>query len=178
MAIKKVTQAGQAVIRRKAKPVAMSISKVTKRLVKDLIDTMRAANLIGIAAPQIGKSLRVIVTEIRATKLRKGEKNMVDSLRVFINPKIVSVSKKQALGWEGCGSIAFGKLFGKVRRPVSVTVRALDRQGKPFELSATNLLARVIQHEVDHLNGILFTDTADPATFISSTEYKRLRKKK
>lgn len=144
----------------------------------DLIDSMRHHELVGMAAPQIGKGVRIFVTEIRKTKLRKGEsiKN-VDPLRVFVNPRVLSVSKKEAKGWEGCGSVASAGLFGMVRRPTSVTVEALDENGKKFRLKASNLLARVIQHEVDHLNGIVFADKADTKTYMSKNEYLKLKAK-
>ena len=104
MALKKVFQAGNPVIRQKALIVGKIKSAPIQTIIRDLTDTMRAQNLVGIAAPQIGKSLRIFVTEIRKTKLRK---NIVpDELRVFINPKIITVSKKTDFGWEGCGSVA------------------------------------------------------------------------
>lgn len=93
MATKKTTQIGNPILRAKAEVVKDIKSKSVKNLITDLTDTMRANNLVGIAAPQIGKSLRIFVTEIRKTKLRKSD--VVDKFRVFINPRIVSVSKKK-----------------------------------------------------------------------------------
>ena len=131
------------------------------------------------AAPQIGKGLRIFVTEVRKTKLRKGVGiENVDPLRVFINPKILSVSKKENKDWEGCGSVASANLFGMVKRPSSVVVEALDEKGEEFHLKASNLVARVIQHEMDHLDGIVFADRADTKTYMSKSEYLKLRARK
>ncbi len=143
---------------------------------KDLVDSMRHHGLVGMAAPQIGKSYRIFVTEIRKTKFRKA--SQTDSLKVFINPKLISVSKKQTKDWEGCGSVATANLFGKVTRPHSVKVRAQNVDAKIFTLDASGLLARIIQHEVDHLNGKVFTDTADANTYMSRNEYLKIRKRK
>ncbi len=178
MAIKKVTQAGQKVLRTKAKRVTDVSSPSIKRLVKDLADTMKAAHLIGIAAPQIGQGVRVFVSQLTSTGTRAVKKGDADPLRVFINPEIISYSKQQKLGWEGCGSIAYGKVFAKVLRPVAVTVRALDVRGEPFELHAHGLLARVIQHEFDHLNGVFFTDKMDASTVVTSDEYMKMARAK
>jgi len=131
------------------------------------------------AAPQIGQNVRMFVSEVRKTKLRKKQsvKN-IDELRVYINPEVVWSSKDKVSGWEGCGSVAFANLFGKVKRSKKVVVRALDGDGNEFTIKADNLLARVIQHEVDHLNGVIFTDTADLKTFMSQDEYLKKFEKK
>ena len=180
MIIKKVTQVGNQLIRAKARKVADPKSKRVQRVITNLIDSMHYYELVGVAAPQVGRSLRIFVTEIRATKLRKGQslKN-VDTLRVYINPHIIWRSKRQVSGYEGCGSVASAALFGTVKRPESVIVRGQDKQGKGFELKASNLLARVIQHEYDHIEGIVFTDRADSGSFMSRNEYlDKFRKKK
>ncbi|MBI4087191.1 peptide deformylase [Candidatus Kaiserbacteria bacterium] len=174
-----ITQIGNKLIRAKAKKVSNPTSKVIQTIIKDLVASMHTHELVGIAAPQIAKSVRVFITEIRKTQLRKGQsiKN-VDPLRIFINPKVLSVSKEKTSGWEGCGSIAFAHLFGVTRRPASVTIEALDEKGKKFRLKAGGLLARVIQHEIDHLDGVVFTDKADASTYMSRDEYLKLRAKK
>jgi len=170
--IEQVTQVGNPLIRAKARKVANPQSKEVQRVITNLIDSMHHYELVGMAAPQIGSNLRIFVSEIRATQLRKGKtvKDM-DGLKVYINPKIISYSKKQASGYEGCGSIGSAGIFAVVKRPESIIVKAQDRNGNDFELRATNLLARVIQHEVDHINGIVFTDKADPKTYMSRNEY-------
>jgi peptide deformylase len=180
MIIKQATQVGNHLIRAKTKSVINIRSKKVKKLIKDLVDSMRYHDLVGMAAPQIGVGLRVFVSEIRKTKIRKGEsvsKNM-DALRVYINPKIIWKSKKQIWGYEGCGSVGLAKLMGKVKRPQGVVVEATDEKGKRFRLKAANLLARVIQHEMDHLNGVVFTDNANSKTFMSINEYLKKFSKK
>lgn len=172
MIIKEVIQVGNPLIRVKAKKVSSPRSKKIQQIITNLVDSMRYYNLVGMAAPQIGKSFRIFVSEIRETKFRKNQniKN-TDKLRVYINPKIVWCSKKRITGYEGCGSVAFSNIFGKVRRPKSIIVQAQNRDGKNFKLKANNLLARIIQHECDHLNGIVFTDKADPKSYMSRNEY-------
>jgi peptide deformylase len=152
--IKNAVQIGSRIVRNKSKSV--EDFKNAKKLVNDLTDSMRHYGLVGMAAPQIGINLRVFVSEIRKTKTRKLQ--VLDSLRVFINPKIIDRSKKQTILYEGCGSLAYGEIFGPVKRPAEVTIEAYDLQGKKFILKAKNLLAKVIQHEIDHLDGIICID--------------------
>lgn len=174
MVLQEVTQLGNPMLRAKAKPINAT-SKAAGKIVTDLIDSMRHHGLVGISAPQIGKGARIFVTELRKTKFRK--KAQTDKLRIFINPRIRSFSKKQSKGWEGCGSVASANLFGITKRPASLLITAQDLSGATFELAAKSLLAQVIQHEMDHLNGKVFTDHADPKTYMSQTEYLRMRKK-
>lgn len=157
MSIRPTIQIGNKVIRQKAKKVTNLISKEVQGIVNNLIDTMRKQNLVGMAAPQIGKSARIFVTEIRTTTYRKNI-GKLDSLKVFINPTITWRSKKEVSGYEGCGSVAHAQLFGLVKRPDSVICKAYDTEGKAFEIKASKLLARIIQHEIDHLNGVIFLD--------------------
>ena len=157
MVIKPAIQIGDPVIRGVAKtfPRAEIGSRASKALVRNLIDSMRFHNLVGMAAPQIGVGLRVFVTEIRRTNARRASP---DKVRVFINPVIARASKRKVMSAEGCGSVAHGKLFGAVPRAERVTVTAFDGKGARFRLSAGGLLACIIQHETDHLNGIVFLD--------------------
>ena len=178
MIIRKTVQVGNPVIRAKAKAVKDIASKETKRTVKNLIDSMRHHELVGMAAPQIGVGMRIFVSEIRTTDFRKDLKKNAEALRVFINPKITARSTKTYKGWEGCGSVVNGELFGKVSRPYKVTVTAHNEHGEKFELVATDLLARIIQHEIDHLDGKLFVDTVDTKTYGVKEELLRQSKKK
>ena len=155
MAIKKTAEIGSKMIRSKAKEVDMRASAKVRKIITDLNDTMRDTNLVGMAAPQIGIGSRIFVTEIRKTILRK-DISILDPLKIFINPEIKRVSKKMVEGYEGCGSVASGGLFGLVKRPETVSVRATNENGEEFELETSGLLARIIQHEVDH-----FIDEAD-----------------
>lgn len=143
------------VLRTKAKKVA-DPSRLGS-LVDDLIETMIAESGVGLAAPQLGKSVRVFVTGI--------DKHY----NAFINPEIIAVSEEQIWWEEGCLSLP--RMLGEVKRPKQVTVRALDRHGKQITISADNLTARVLQHEHDHLEGILFPDRmSDLATLKKLTE--------
>lgn len=128
-----------------AKPVAEVDARIRK-LVANMAETMYAAPGIGLAATQVNAHERVIVIDISETH---------DALRVFINPVLVAQSGR-ALGEEGCLSVP--GVFDKVERAERITVRALDRDGKPFELEADGLLAVCIQHEMDHLMGKVFVD--------------------
>ena len=128
-----------------AKPVAGVDARI-RQLVDDMAETMYAAPGIGLAATQVNVHERVIVIDISETH---------DELRVFINPEIVAQSGREE-SEEGCLSVP--GVFDKVQRAERVTVRALDRDGKPFELAADGLLAVCIQHEMDHLMGKVFVD--------------------
>ena len=108
---------------------------------------MYKTDLIGIAAPQIGENYQIFVTHPRNTSARKLVR--ADRLRVFINPKIVHKSKKMSEIYEGCGSL--GDVFGPVLRPKEVQIEAFDENGQKFSLRSNGILARVIQHEFDHL---------------------------
>ena len=170
MSIKRATQIGEGVIRQKAALVKNALDKKAQQIIKDLVDSMRHDNLVGMAAPQIGRGLRIFVTEIRHTTYRKNI-SKPDPLRVFINPRIVWRSKRKAIGYEGCGSVASSALFGLVKRPASVICRALDKNGEPFTVRATGLLARAIQHEMDHLNGIVFIDQVSTKSLVDKETY-------
>ena len=132
MAVQKISEISSKPIRSKSKKVLNIQGPHIKKLIKDLKDTMRYNNLVGIAAPQIGKSLRIFITEVRETKYRK--KIKPDPLRVFINPRIVSHSKRIVGGYEGCGSVASTIIFGPVKRYFSVVVRAQDQQGRDLNI--------------------------------------------
>lgn len=172
---RKATQAGNPIIRKKSSEVKDKdiVSQIIKKIVRDLTDSMRFHGLVGMAAPQIGVNLRIFVTEIRKTKVRRKQKK-IDPLRVYINPRILSSSKKQSSGYEGCGSVAFAQLFGPVKRAETLVVEAYDEQRRKFKVKATGLLARVIQHELDHLTGILFIDkVGNTKKLMSKDEYVR-----
>ena len=160
------------ILRQVATRVEDVYDKEIQQLITDCIDTMYAEDLAGYAAPQLGESVRVFVTELRETKYRKGINPT--PLTVYINPKITSRSPETELGWEGCGSIP--DVFGQVERSKDITVTYTNQNGKLESLDASGLLARVIQHEYDHLEGILFTDLADPKSLISREEYSQITK--
>ncbi|MDP4096821.1 peptide deformylase [Paenibacillus sp. P96] len=131
--------------------VAKEVTKVTpnvQKLLDDMADTMYDAEGVGLAAPQVGILKRLIVVDA-------GDEH---GLIKMINPEIVAKEGEQ-FGPEGCLSIP--GLNGDVRRAEKVKVRGLDREGKPLTVTATGLLSRAFQHEIDHLNGVLFTDIAE-----------------
>jgi peptide deformylase len=135
---------GDPILRQETKPVA-AVTDELRTLIDDMFDTMHRAKGIGLAAPQVGRLERVAVVDVEAGK----------QPIVLVNPEIISV-EGSAKSEEGCLSIP--DVFGDVERPTRVVVRALDRNGKSFEMEASDLLARCIQHENDHLHGKLFID--------------------
>lgn len=152
-------------------------SKV-KKVIKDLRDTMIKNDLIGMAAPQIGYNYKIFITQPRKTKARKLPKG--DKLRVYINPRIVKVSKKENIIYEGCGSVLNGNLFGPVKRPQVITIEASNEKGEKFQLRCDGILARVIQHENDHMVGIEFTEKILDYKKLMNKEFyvKRIRNSK
>ena len=156
MSIRKTIQIGDPKLHAKNEIVKDFRSKKVKRVIKDLVDTMLENGLVGMAAPQIAENYKIFVTEPRETKTRKAENT--DTLRVFINPKIIEFSKKETIIYEGCGSVISGQLFGPVKRSEEIVVEAYSEDGKKFRLTCNGLLARVILHENDHLNGVEFTE--------------------
>lgn len=170
--IEPLSQVGSDVIRTKAKQVRVPLGKADKQTLTDLIDTLRASELVGIAAPQIGRSVRMFLTEIRKTKFRN---EGLDPLRVFINPTIVEYSTDYDLGFEGCGSVAHSDLFGQVFRAKRVRVQYSTEEGEEKDEWFEGFVARVIQHEFDHIEGVVFLDKlATTKTVKSSTEVKKL----
>ncbi len=178
MIIKNITQIGNPTLNQKSKLVKKIDSKEVQRIIKDLIDSMRYHNLVGMAASQISEKLRIFVTEVRKTPYRNPKD--IDKLRIYINPKITWTSKKKVIIYEGCGSVAYAKLFAPVRRPEKITIEAFDEKGNKFRLKTGRLLSRVIQHEYDHLDGTEFTEKiTDIKKIMSSEEYiKRIALKK
>lgn len=175
MAVRKVIQIGHPALKAKNKIIANSNSPKMKQLIIDLVDTMRKNDLIGIAAPQIGENYKIFVTEPRKTKTRTGDQ--IDKLRVYINPKITFFSQKQSIIYEGCGSVVKGTLFGPVKRSKEITTEAINEKGKKFKLTTDGILARVIQHEYDHLQGVEFTEKiSDYRKLVDVSFYKKFIK--
>ncbi len=134
---------GSPVLREETVPVA-EVTDEIRQLIRDMFETMYAAKGIGLAAPQIGRRERIAVIDVD------------DKPFAIINPVIVHRDGGAVRGEEGCLSIP--EVYGDVERDVRVVVRALDEQGEPFEIEAADLLARCLQHEIDHLHGRLFID--------------------
>ena len=135
-------------LRLKSVPVE-DIGPETDSLLDDMAETMRAADGVGLAAPQVGRNVQVLVVDVP-----RGEGEESDFFEL-LNPEIVSLSGFQS-GTEGCLSVP--GFFAEVRRKREVQVSALDRKGRRFAVEASGMLSRVLQHEIDHLDGILFFD--------------------
>lgn len=142
---------GSKVLRRKALPVT-SVDAEVKALIQDLFDTLAEADGVGLAAPQIGVSRRVIVVDISAAEARHPPVALV-------NP-VVDAGRGSITAEEGCLSIP--EVYGEVSRYTDVDVSALDHEGRPFAFTAEGFFARVLQHEIDHLDGRLFIDHLPP----------------
>ncbi|MEK9176035.1 MAG: peptide deformylase [Patescibacteria group bacterium] len=174
--IRRVIQAGHPNLKKPNKVVKDLKSPKIRQLIKDLRNTLYKTGLIGIASPQIGENYMIIITHPRTTKARAFGK--VDKLRIYINPKIIFKSKKENLIYEGCGSVGGniddGAIFGPVVRPAIIEVEAFDEKGNKFSLRCDGILARVIQHEMDHLNGFEFIErVSDLSLIIMEPFYKK-----
>jgi len=169
MAILKVARMGHPVLRAKARPLDKSDIKsaAIQRLIDDLIDTMVEYHGIGLAAPQVHESVRIFVAALDAAEDGEEAEPVV-----LINPEIAVVGSDIVDDWEGCLSIP--DIRGRVPRAREIRVRAFDRKGDRIELHAHDFPARVIQHETDHLDGVLFFDrmrSLETLTFLD--EYSR-----
>jgi peptide deformylase len=174
MSILKVARMGHPVLRTRARPLERSEvrSAAIQRLIDDMIDTMAEYHGVGLAAPQIHESLRLFVAAIDEVPGDGDESETQPEPIALINPEITVVGGDIVEDWEGCLSIP--DIRGRVPRAREIKVRALDRDGNRVELSAQDYRARVIQHETDHLDGILFFDRMrafDSLTFLD--EYSR-----
>lgn len=163
MSILKVAKMGHPVLREKARAVDKSELKspAVQHFIDSLIDTMHEYTGVGLAAPQVHESLRVFVAMLNADDNGEG-----DAL-VFVNPELTVTGDQTVEGWEGCLSIP--DIRGRVPRAQHIVVSALDRHGKRFELKLQDFSARVVQHENDHLDGVLFFDrmkTMESLTFL------------
>ena len=162
MAVRPILVVGNPVLRQKARRVS-KIDKQIHVLIEDMIETMRAAPGVGLAAPQIGIPLRLAVIEVE------------DVVTVIINPEIVKLGELIEKD-EGCLSVP--GYWGKVMRAETVTVKALDRHGKSQRLKGENLFGQALQHEIDHLDGLLYLDrmeNMDTLQRVDSTGERRSR---
>jgi peptide deformylase len=144
-------------LRRKARPVT-KFDKDLHTLIDDMVETMREAPGVGLAAPQIGLSERLLVVEYYLREEDEDDEEAPKKVWAIINPEIVKASEEKVMGVEGCLSIP--GLVGEVERHEEVLVKGLNRHGKPMKVKAKGWLARIFQHEIDHLNGVLFPDLA------------------
>lgn len=144
----KIVTYGDPILEKKADPVEKFDAELAT-LVEEMFAAMEADRGIGLAAPQVGRSIRVFVIETEE-----------DGKRVFVNPEIVATSPELVDYEEGC--LSFPGLYFNVKRPASVTIQAFTEKGRPFTLTADGIVARVVQHEYDHLDGKLYIDRVTP----------------
>ena len=157
MALRKIVTLPDPVLKRRARPVNQ-FGKELHTLLDDMVETMREAPGVGLAAPQIGLSDRIIVIEYFEKEQDEEVEDAPRKVWAVINPEIVKVSEETLMGVEGCLSIP--GLVGEVERHAEVQVKGMNRHGKPMKIKAKGWLARIFQHEIDHVNGVLFTERA------------------
>ena len=153
MALREIVTIPEPVLRRKARKVT-DFGSGLQTLIDDMVETMHAAPGVGLAAPQVDVPLRVIVVEFGDEE----KEDVPPKLYTLVNPEIVRSSDETIVGTEGCLSVP--GLVGDVERNVSLTVKGQNRLGRAVRVKASGWLARIFQHEIDHLNGVLFTDRA------------------
>ena len=158
MGLRNVRELGDEILRKKSKPVKEMTPRLSA-LIDDMFETMYAAEGVGLAAPQVGVLKRIVVMDVSEGR---------DEPIVMINPEILETEGEQT-GPEGCLSVP-GK-HAEVKRAQKVKVKALDREMQPFELEGENLLARCIQHETDHLEGIMYVDVKTGPLLDNAEEY-------
>jgi len=176
-----ILQYGDPILRTKGKPID-KIDPRIRELAQNMVETMHAANGLGLAAPQIGEALQLTVLDVSEVEDRPSTMKLngesidpkIAMPLVLINPQI-DLGAETEKGTEGC--LSFPEITGEIVRAKSIRVRAQNLDGEPIEIETTGFLARAVQHEVDHLNGILFIDRMSTAAKISlSSKLKRLQK--
>ncbi len=176
-----ILQYGDPILRTKGKPID-KIDPRIRELAQNMVETMHAANGVGLAAQQIGEALQLTVLDVSEVEDRPSTMKLngesidpkIATPLVLINPQI-DLGAETEKGTEGC--LSFPEITGEIVRAKSITVRAQNLDGEPIEIETTGFLARAVQHEVDHLSGILFIDRMSTAAKISlSSKLKRLQK--
>ena len=171
MSLLKVAHLGHPVLRQKARklePEEIKSPRIQK-LIDDMVETMREYDGVGLAAPQVHESIRLLVLEVKGNPRYPGAMNI--PLMVLGNVQFKPIGKEQEADWEGCLSIP--DMRGQVRRHRSIEVEALDRAGKPLKFKASGFLARIIQHENDHLDGKVFLDRVESHHAVSRRKVYR-----
>jgi peptide deformylase len=154
MPLREIVSIPDPVLRRKARKVT-DFGPELQKLIDDMVETMREAPGVGLAAPQVAVPLQVIVVEFGDEE----DEEAPSKLFTVVNPEIVRASDELVSGVEGCLSIP--GIVGEVERVEQITVKGQNRRGQPLRIKADGWLARIFQHEIDHLNGVLFTDRAE-----------------
>jgi peptide deformylase len=175
MSVRDILVLGDPVLRQRSRELSADElrSPEIQALIDGLIETRRAANGAGIAANQVGEAVRIAVVEVEPNNPRYPYKPPVP-LTVIVNPEIEPLDGETFAVNEGCLSVA--DLRGELERHISIRVRYLDRDGQEHEEIRRGLTAGTFQHEVDHLDGILFVDRADPRTLATWEQYQRHRR--
>jgi len=180
MTIRKIAQLGEPVLRRVARDITREELRTAEfsRLLDDIVDTLRDADGAGLAAPQIYESVRLVAVEVRSNP-RYPQAEAID-LTLLVNPRVTALASTPTNDltndntiqvYEGCLSVP--GLRGRVQRPRKVAVEALDPSGNPVHMIWEGFRAAVIQHEVDHLDGVVFLDRVDPQTLTFLREFER-----
>ena len=169
--MREILQIGEDILRDKAKKVL--ISDILKPKIQTILKEMKESLLkeddgVAIAAPQIGYPQRIFMISEKVFKEEKGSKE-----KVYINPKIINLSKKKESTNEGCLSVRWK--YGEVQRSTKATVGAYDEKGKKFQRGASGLLAQIFQHEMDHLDGVLFIDKAENIKEYKPEDLKKIK---
>jgi peptide deformylase len=167
MAVLEILQIGNPVLRRRGVKVTRFDSGLA-RLAEDMIETMHEASGVGLAAPQVGVSTRLIVVEMPDDEdyPHPGER------WVICNPEVVKESREKEVGQEGCLSVK--GYVGMVERPTAVTIKGQDLTGRKIRVKADDFLARAFLHEIDHLNGVLYVDRAEQDTVMTVEQYEEM----
>jgi peptide deformylase len=167
MAVLEILQIGNPLLRRRGAKVTRFDGGLA-RLAEDMIDTMHEAHGVGLAAPQVGVSTRLIVVEMPDDEdyPHPGER------WVMCNPEVAKQSRETEVGQEGCLSVA--GYVGAVERPIAVTIKGQDLSGRKMRVKAEGFLARAFLHEIDHLNGVLYVDRAEQDTVMTVEQYEEL----
>ena len=170
MATLEIARLGNPVLRQIAQPVDLKElsdpDSDLQILIEDMVETMRTGDGVGLAAPQVSRSLQIVILECKENE-RYPEAQVIP-LTVLVNPVITHYSEETAMGWESCLSLI--DFRGLVRRSTEVAVEAFNRKGEKTVIEATDFLAVVLQHEIDHLNGKVFIDRMEDLTKLSYLE--------
>jgi peptide deformylase len=167
MTVLEIVQIGNPVLRQRSTKITR-FDQALSRLADDMIETMHVSNGVGLAAPQVGVNKRLIVVEMPDDEdyPHPGERWAI------CNPEIVKASRETEVGQEGCLSVA--GYVGLVERAKSVVVRGQDLDGRQVRVKATDFLARAFQHEIDHLNGVLYVDIAQEGSVMTIQEHEQM----
>ena len=172
MAILNVRQLGDEILTKKCKPVKLITPRI-RQLVEDMYDTMYESGGVGLAAPQVGILKRIVVIDVTPDPEEGEEIPEEEMMRyTMINPEILETSGEQR-GYEGC--LSYVGMSGIVTRPSHVKVRFTDLDGDEYELEGEGLLARCICHELDHLDGHMYTERAEEGSVVSNEELAKMQ---